>query len=798
MSEQDEINVAFTSLFNNINRLGLSSDSLHLLKYFNISFVGDLVQKTRLELITDCNLKEKNLTEIETALSRINLRFGMHLPVWNILKRERYPDKLKQDLYKQIKIQPPGFSQNKTSGINILYRRINELDLSVRSTNCLYNLGILYVGDLIQKTQHELVKTRNLGRKSLAEIEETLNEMNLSLGTKISNWRSLSKEDLECQLSNQIEKKETILTPTILDRGLYARLLLNVNELDFPVRAINWMRNAHIRYVGDLISWKVGSLLKIKNLGRKSVAEIQNKLKSMSLDLGMEIDNWPPSNIDQEKKLYSKELEEFKKLQIAKAFQNKTPSEKTLEDEITHLIKLAGNSRNQNIVAMYYGLDGKGGCTLEEIGQEIGITRERVRQIADKFQWKISLYYNNRIDYFPKIKEILHLINDYMPCVAEKIEATLCKSGVTKTQFQIEGFTKLMRLMNQSVPYRVIKYKKIRFVVKPDEANFPRRIIHLARRAIEHWGVVTIADLIAQTKEVTGKTASYEFVISILTAMKDFAWLDKSTGWFWLTAQPRNRLLNQVKRILSVSGTIDVSSLRAGVGRHHRMKGVSPPRRVLLALCCQLKWCRVENNLVVADPPLDWEQILKDAVNEWAMCSVLKQYGPVMRTDEFERHCLELGIKRNTFFVYLTYSSIIAKYENGVYGLRGAYVSPGVIDSLKPIRSPRHVLIDFGWTPEGEIWLFYQISQSMIKTGVFYISAAMKNYLQGDYIFKTADDAEIGKLKINGSRGWSLSTFFQRRGGEPEDFMALTFNLTNKTSKIYIGDEDLIDSFKPI
>jgi len=798
MSESDEINVAFTNLFSSIHQLGLPTESLHCLKSSNAEFVGDLVQKTRSDLITNYNFRERNLIELEALLSKINLQLGMCLPEWDDLKRTHHPDKLKQSLREQIKIQPSGISQNKTSNIDNLCRRINKLDLSVRAVNCLYKLGISNIGDLIQKTQLELIRTPNFGRKSLTEIEQMLNEMNLSLGTTIPNWRNFSEEDLKNKLSDQYEKKETDSTTTILDREIYIRLLLDIDEVDFSVRAANWMKNANIKYVGDLVTCKTSAILRIKNLGRKSIAEIQNILKGMELDLGMKITDWPPSSIEQERELYSKELEGFKKLQIEKTFQNDISSAMNLEDEVARLIELAGNRRNQNIVAMYYGLDGKGGCTLEKVGQQTGITRERVRQIAEKFQKKILRYYNNEIDYFPKINEVLQLINDCTPCVAEKIEATLCESGATRTQFQIEGFTQLMRLMNRRLPYCVVRYKKTRFVVKPNKVNVPKKIIYIARRAVEHWGVVTIPDIVAQTKEKTGQTISSEFVVSVLTAQKEFVWLDKSTGWFWLTSRTRNRLLNYIKKVLSVSSNIDVSSLRAGVGRSHRMKGVSPPRRVLIELCRQLTWCRVENNLIVADPPLNWEEILKDGVIEWAMCSILKQYGPVMRTDDFEKHCKELGVNQNSFFVYLSYSPIIAKYGNGVYGLRGSYVSPGMIDSLKPMRKSQQVLIDFGWTPEGEIWLLYKISQSMIKTGVFSIPASMKNYLQGDYISKAADGSEISKLKIDDYRGWSLSAFFQRRGGEPEDFMSLTFNLSDRTTKIYIGDEDLIDSFKPM
>ncbi len=69
-----------------------------------------------------------------------------------------------------------------------LFKSVDELELSVRSANCLKNADIRYIGDLVQKTEAEMLKTKNFGRKSLNEIKEILSEMGLSLGMKLENW----------------------------------------------------------------------------------------------------------------------------------------------------------------------------------------------------------------------------------------------------------------------------------------------------------------------------------------------------------------------------------------------------------------------------------------------------------------------------------------------------------------------------------------------------------------------------------------------------------------------------------
>jgi DNA-directed RNA polymerase subunit alpha len=77
-----------------------------------------------------------------------------------------------------------------------LLRKVDELELSVRSANCLKNDNIVYIGDLVQKTEQEMLRTPNFGRKSLNEIKEVLASMGLNLGMTVSGWPPENIEEL--------------------------------------------------------------------------------------------------------------------------------------------------------------------------------------------------------------------------------------------------------------------------------------------------------------------------------------------------------------------------------------------------------------------------------------------------------------------------------------------------------------------------------------------------------------------------------------------------------------------------
>jgi DNA-directed RNA polymerase subunit alpha len=94
----------------------------------------------------------------------------------------------------------------------LLLKKVDELELSVRSANCLKNDNIVYIGDLIQKTEAEMLRTPNFGRKSLNEIKEVLSGMGLHLGMDVEDWPPENIEDLA-------KKFEDAFSPAHQDPG---------------------------------------------------------------------------------------------------------------------------------------------------------------------------------------------------------------------------------------------------------------------------------------------------------------------------------------------------------------------------------------------------------------------------------------------------------------------------------------------------------------------------------------------------------------------------------------------------
>ena len=107
---------------------------------------------------------------------------------------------------------------------------------------------------------------------------------------------------MQDQLNNFInfeEPEEEEVTEVIEDLPFNKNLLRKVDELELSVRSANCLKNDNIVYIGDLVQRSEPEMLRTPNFGRKSLNEIREVLKIMGLELGMDVDNWPPENIEE-------------------------------------------------------------------------------------------------------------------------------------------------------------------------------------------------------------------------------------------------------------------------------------------------------------------------------------------------------------------------------------------------------------------------------------------------------------------------------------------------------------------
>jgi len=306
-----------------------------------------------------------------------------------------------------------------------------DWNLSVRTSNSLKNFNIIYLGELIQCQEKDLLSFNNFGQKSLNEINEKLSQYSLKLGT----------QNVKGEIGDYKIEKDNINQNTVpekYDTKYLRKFYVNIfKEWPLSARTRNCFLNKGIEFVGDLISYSKNELLNTENFGRKSFNEIIPFLEKNSLSLDTQLIGWARYKLekrsqDREKELKNQE-EELKRnpynrvaksiLDNFKKFIEKYTSistitipenmpvqelEKLIISDINEIFLLLNNRSREIIKARHGYLEN---CkSLEEIGKKYSITRERVRQIEVKINRSlIGLGFINKtslLKYFLKFNSL--------------------------------------------------------------------------------------------------------------------------------------------------------------------------------------------------------------------------------------------------------------------------------------------------------------------------------------------------------------------------------------------------------
>lgn len=681
---------------------------------------------------------------------------------------------------------------------------VSNLGLGARATNVLHRLGVKSVAQLVELDNQTLLRTRNCGRKTAKEIMEAITR---------------SKPSFETVAAKQTD---TASLAAALER-------IPVCDLRLSVRAVGALERLNISTAGQLARVPDSVLLSLPNFGKASLRELQSllallrsrvvlwpvnhqpahdlsphvtraarKLKRLRNASGLRRDDPRFGHIVLEIGLDAKNAREAAALIVSRKADPLDPrilmqrlaelmeaakaaGRMPLEAELWSLTDGLGSERDRKIIISHLGWDGKPARTLETVGHAYGMTRERVRQICTRIEAVLSSR-----PFVPVLDCGLKTAARALPAFAEEIGREMFQHGLTKSGFCVEALATAARQLGREPGFAIEVLRDSQIVVPARSSGLLTRIDRVARGATSHWGVATVEDITA----AVGATIS--LTQKILPLVPAFKWLDESSGWFWIANTPRNSLLTQIRKILAASPSIDVGELRSGVGRHHRKKGFAPPRRVLLELCRQLSWCRVEGEKITVATPLIPSEVLSDS--EQIILNVFREHGPVMQRAKFERLCTGAGMNPHSFWVFLSYCPLVCRHASGVYGLRGAEIPVGLVENLVPKRTSRSkLLVDYGWTNDRNIQAVYRVSDSTLSNGIVSVPAALKSFVQGKFTLMTGDNSKIGTLVVKDNSAWGLGPFFHRRGGEPGDYLLMVFHLSKRKVVAQLGDSSLTD-----
>jgi hypothetical protein len=466
-------------------------------------------------------------------------------------------------------------------------------------------------------------------------------------------------------------------------------------------------------------------------------------------------------------------------------------SQMDLGAELADVFSLSTQVRDREIISEYYGWDGGGRRTLEELGNRHGLSRERVRQVCMRAAKRHS---HVRV-FAPALDKALEFVRTHVPIATRDLERAFEGAGLKGLFLAPQTVLQAAEFLSRDGGFCTVGIGDVELVVNLQTAHLPKRIAQVARRIALTSGIATIYDVIQQVEARQATRVEPSLVRAVLEAMTTFQWLDGGRSWFHMESGSQYGLPNMMDKVFSVCSRIDVSRLRVALGRHRRSGRKVPPSRVLLAFCEQRPGIQVEGRNVVATSPSSPGETLSGV--EAAMVRILQEHGPVLERGSLEEHCLAEGMNRFSFNATLMASPVIAQFGRSVYGLVGTDVSRRKVQCLAAKRSSRaaaRVLRGFGTLADGRVYLSYQLSKAAIAGGVTTIPAGLKQRLGGDFRIRTAEGVESGKLVTRGGCAWGLGPALRSQRARPGDHMVLLLDMEEESACVYLGERDLLDT----
>ncbi len=301
----------------------------------------------------------------------------------------------------------------------------------------------------------------------------------------------------------------------------------------------------------------------------------------------------------------------------------------TLEQELLSLARSVAPERDAGIAVRHWGWDGRGGATLEAAGREAGgLSRERVRQLCRRVESRLRATLESddgrtadgRAAPAPaaaRLDAALLTAAEASPTTGGALARRLADQRIAARPFHPAGLEHAARTLGRDVTFTLATVKGIAVVLPyPDDPGLDTRhliatIAETARSVVRRTGAARVADVTGRVAAALGAWVDDDLVHAVVSEPRDFLWLDRRTGWFFLPSVAKNAVVARVLKVLSVADELDIGDLHAGIRRDERMREFVMPEYVLAELCQRIPGVAVEGRLVRTLEPLDAATVLE-------------------------------------------------------------------------------------------------------------------------------------------------------------------------------------------
>lgn len=556
-------------------------------------------------------------------------------------------------------------------------------------------------------------------------------------------------------------------------------LFATPRELGFSERGINCCEHLGVLWIGDLVHKTEAELLRVPNMGRKTLREVISSLAKYGLRLGLDNPAWESidpraarTEIPGGIRFALSQLEDDDQGALAR----------DLQEEIRASVAKIASARNLSIVVTLWGLDGAPRKILEEVGQRYGMTRERVRQIEAKVIGGLRARWHK----LPLFDAALASLESHSPLKTSDIAAIVRQSGIETREVSFDALIKLCEVFERPMCLFQANDLSPGIVGTKEDVETLRKAVRSLRADTSSLGCTSVTRI---QFELSGEILPDRAIMRGLELLDEVVWLDADRQWLLSGIPSRNRIFNLLEKIFSVSKAVHLSELRQAIGRPHRMRFV-PPVEVLGSLCVHFGLHRSVDNIVSASTPFNFDLGELDSI----FVKVLQRQGSPITREELEEGCVgEEGMNIASFYQYLSYCPLVLKLDYSVYSLIGASIPPGAIEGAKRRVGQDRVPAQFGWTQFGKLWFVFRLTRASVHSGNFFVPTFISEHAEGKWTLQLASGTPVGEAEVKQGIAGGTRSALQLLGADANDYCLLRFDLSKNVVSIEVGGPDLED-----
>ena len=680
---------------------------------------------------------------------------------------------------------------------SVLALPLDRFDLSTRAANCIRVQELNTIGDLTRISAEEIMRWQNTGRKTLAEVRTLLGRIGLKLaGDQFPSGVPDTKLLTELRISAAKLMESVSATEPIVDHTKISllcaspekqrSLVIAAKELQLSVRARNVLHLAGASYLGEIAQLTQHSVMQIQNAGRTTARELAGVLSKHNLGFGMTIPDWSRSAVEDIRRRRHAEMSEVRQHEDRLLLASLGPEPQVLEDELLRIARALDNERNSGLIVSLWGWGGAPPRTLDSVGKELGVTRERVRQIESRALKRLATHKFET----PLLKRALAALREDAPDLDAAIAAKIRGRGISRAEFSPWSIRAAAKHLGLTWSFEYVNIRQKAFLSADGEGDQLRRALSVIRKRTSERGCI---NLLALASEMQISEEKLQGLRRCFDATGQIQCLDDEREWLYSSGSPRNRLYNICSKVLGASGRLHLSELRRAVSKSRRLS-MCPPQRVLGLFIQRHALGQLQEGVVIANPSVAASPAPDSA--EGKMLSVLEKYGPVLEGEDFAEKCVAEGMNATTHYIYRLISPVICSLRRGIFCRVGAEVPPGTVEEIVARRRTVQPVSDHGWTTGGILWFGTQLSLQTITAGGIRLASFVADLIQGEWAVKLPDGTDFGTVTCRESFIWPFRKVFMLLGAEPGDLAAFQFDLKARVVSVRVGGPDLFEAIQ--